>query len=408
MDKSVQKKKVYLIIILASFGYFVDIYDLLIFSIVRVKSFIDIGITNDEDMLRYTQYVLNMQMGGLLFGGIFWGIIGDKLGRVKVLFGSILIYSLANIANAFVNNIDSYAWIRLIAGIGLAGELGAGITLISETMSREKRGYGTMIVASTGVLGAVAAFYVSEIFSWRNAYIFGGILGLLLLFFRMGTFESKMFKESVNTEIKRGNLIMIFTSKERFLRFVKVILVGAPFWFIVGVFITLAPEFGKVLNATETLSAGRGILYSYIGISIGDIIAGLVAQKLKSRLKTVFVFQILTIIFSVIYLNSENITPKKFEFIAFFLGISTGYWATFVTIAAEQFGTNLRATVATSVPNFVRGSLIPITFLFNFIASKTNIITSSYITLFILCALTFYAIFTLKESFSKDLDYYEH
>lgn len=408
MDKSVQKKKVYLIIILASFGYFVDIYDLLIFSIVRVKSFIDIGITNDEDMLRYTQYVLNMQMGGLLFGGIFWGIIGDKLGRVKVLFGSILIYSLANIANAFVNNIDSYAWIRLIAGIGLAGELGAGITLISETMSREKRGYGTMIVASTGVLGAVAAFYVSEIFSWRNAYIFGGILGLLLLFFRMGTFESKMFKESVNTEIKRGNLIMIFTSKERFLRFVKVILVGAPFWFIVGVFITLAPEFGKVLHATETLSAGRGILYSYIGISIGDIIAGLVAQKLKSRLKTVFVFQILTIIFSVIYLNSENITPKKFEFIAFFLGISTGYWATFVTIAAEQFGTNLRATVATSVPNFVRGSLIPITFLFNFIASKTNIITSSYITLFILCALTFYAIFTLKESFSKDLDYYEH
>lgn len=408
MDKSVQKKKVYLIIILASFGYFVDIYDLLIFSIVRVKSFIDIGITNDEDMLRYTQYVLNMQMGGLLFGGIFWGIIGDKLGRVKVLFGSILIYSLANIANAFVNNIDSYAWIRLIAGIGLAGELGAGITLISETMSREKRGYGTMIVASTGVLGAVAAFYVSEIFSWRNAYIFGGILGLLLLFFRMGTFESKMFKESVNTEIKRGNLIMIFTSKERFLRFVKVILVGAPFWFIVGVFITLAPEFGKVLNATETLSAGRGILYSYIGISIGDIIAGLAAQKLKSRLKTVFVFQILTIIFSVIYLNSENITPKKFEFIAFFLGISTGYWATFVTIAAEQFGTNLRATVATSVPNFVRGSLIPITFLFNFIASKTNIITSSYITLFILCALTFYAIFTLKESFSKDLDYYEH
>ena len=406
MNPKSQKKNIILIIILASFGYFVDIYDLVIFSIVRVKSFTEIGI-KEAEMLSNTQFVLNMQMAGLLLGGIFWGIIGDKLGRVKVLFGSILIYSLANIANAFVQNIEMYAWIRLIAGIGLAGELGAGITLISETMSKEKRGYGTMIVATTGVLGAVAAFYISEISTWRNAYIIGGILGLVLLIFRMGTFESKMFKNAENSEISRGNLLMLFNSKERFLRFLKVILVGAPIWFLVGILITLAPEFGKVLHSTEPLSAGKGILYCYIGISLGDLMAGLLAQILKSRLKTVFIFQILIIIFASIYLNSENLTPEKFNILAFFIGIGTGYWATFATIAAEQFGTNIRATVATSAPNFVRGLLIPITLLFNYIASLSNLISAAYIMLFILCGLAFISIFTLKETFSKDLDYFE-
>ncbi len=406
MNPKSQKKNIILIIILASFGYFVDIYDLVIFSIVRVKSFTEIDI-KEAEMLSNTQFVLNMQMAGLLLGGIFWGIIGDKLGRVKVLFGSILIYSLANIANAFVQNIEMYAWIRLIAGIGLAGELGAGITLISETMSKEKRGYGTMIVATTGVLGAVAAFYISEISTWRNAYIIGGILGLVLLIFRMGTFESKMFKNAENSEISRGNLLMLFNSKERFLRFLKVILVGAPIWFLVGILITLAPEFGKVLHSIEPLSAGKGILYCYIGISLGDLMAGLLAQILKSRLKTVFIFQILIIIFASIYLNSENLTPEKFNILAFFIGIGTGYWATFATIAAEQFGTNIRATVATSAPNFVRGLLIPITLLFNYIASLSNLISAAYIMLFILCGLAFISIFTLKETFSKDLDYFE-
>lgn len=406
MNPNSQKKNIILIIILASFGYFVDIYDLVIFSIVRVKSFTEIGI-KEAEMLSNTQFVLNMQMAGLLLGGIFWGIIGDKLGRVKVLFGSILIYSLANIANAFVQNIEMYAWIRLIAGIGLAGELGAGITLISETMSKEKRGYGTMIVATTGVLGAVAAFYISEISTWRNAYIIGGILGLVLLIFRMGTFESKMFKNAENSEISRGNLLMLFNSKERFLRFLKVILVGAPIWFLVGILITLAPEFGKVLHSTEPLSAGKGILYCYIGISLGDLMAGLLAQILKSRLKTVFIFQVLIIIFASIYLNSENLTPEKFNILAFFIGIGTGYWATFATIAAEQFGTNIRATVATSAPNFVRGLLIPITLFFNYIASLSNLISAAYIMLFILCGLAFISIFTLKETFSKDLDYFE-
>lgn len=406
MNPNTQKKNILLIIILASFGYFVDIYDLVIFSIVRVKSFTEIGIS-EAKMLSSTQFVLNMQMAGLLLGGIFWGIIGDKLGRVKVLFGSILIYSLANIANAFVENIESYAWIRLIAGIGLAGELGAGITLISETMSKEKRGYGTMIVATVGVLGAVAAFYISEISTWRNAYIIGGILGLVLLIFRMGTFESKMFKNAENSEVSRGNLLMLFNSKERFLRFLKVIFVGAPIWFLVGILITLAPEFGKTLHSTEPLSAGKGILYCYIGISLGDLMAGLLAQVLKSRLKTVFIFQILIIIFASIYLNSENITPEKFSILAFFIGIGTGYWATFATIAAEQFGTNIRATVATSAPNFVRGLLIPITLFFNYLTSQSSLISAAYITLFILCGLALISIFTLKETFSKDLDYFE-
>lgn len=407
MNPTLQKKNVLFIIILASFGYFVDIYDLVIFSIVRVKSFTEIGITGEKEMLINTQFVLNMQMAGLLLGGILWGIIGDKLGRIKVLFGSIIIYSLANIANAFVHDINSYAGIRFIAGIGLAGELGAGITLISETMSKEKRGYGTMIVATTGVLGAVAAFYISELTSWRNAYIIGGIMGFILLAFRMGTFESKMFETAQNAEVPRGKISMLFNSKDRFLKFVKVILVGAPTWFLVGILITLAPEFGKALHATETLSAGKGILYCYIGISLGDLMAGLLAQVLKSRLKTVFIFQMLILIFSSVYLMSENITPQKFNIISFLIGIGAGYWATFATIAAEQFGTNIRATVATTTPNFVRGLLIPITFFFNFVATKTDLITSAFVTLFILCGLTLFSILTLKETFSKDLDYFE-
>ena len=353
------------------------------------------------------EYVLNMQMAGLLTGGILWGIIGDKYGRIKVLFGSILLYSLANIANAFVQDLHTYAIIRFIAGIGLAGELGAGITLVNETMDKNKRGYGTMIIATVGVLGAVAAFYIAEHFAWRNAYIAGGILGLLLLVLRVGTFESGMFHKTVVSNVKQGQIWMLFNNKERFLRYLYSLLIGLPIWFVVGIFITQAPEFGKALQSTVTLSAGKGILYTYIGISLGDFIAGLFAQMTKSRRLTVFIFQLGILATSFLFLTAQHITESRFIWLAFLMGLSVGYWATFVTIASEQFGTNLRSTVTTTAPNFVRGALIPSTLLFEYFVHKTNILTAGMIMITLLSAIAIFAVSQLKESFNKDLDYFE-
>jgi len=398
--------RVWLLVLVASLGYFVDIYDLVIFSIVRVQSFEDIGVPIDAMRLE-GEYVLNMQMIGLLLGGVLWGIIGDKFGRVKVLFGSILMYSLANIANGFVHDVHSYAWIRFIAGIGLAGELGAGITLVSESMPRGKRGYGTMLIAGIGVLGAIVAFYVTQHFDWRNAYFVGGAMGLVLLLMRVGTFESGMFTQVVQKDVIKGKFTMLFQTKERLLRYTYCLLIGLPIWFVVGILITQAPEFGRALGATETLSAGKGIMYAYIGISLGDIFAGLFAQITKSRKRAVFLFQLLIIGSSLWYLMSQGITPDKFVWLAFFMGFSVGYWATFVTIASEQFGTNLRATVATTAPNFVRGALVPSTFLFEFFVHQFHIIIAAIIMILLLSGIAIFALSQLKESFDRDLNYVE-
>jgi putative MFS transporter len=400
------KKNVALLVIVAALGYFVDIYDLLIFSIVRVKSLRDIGVAEDQ-MRHVGEYIINMQMGGLLLGGILWGILGDKYGRIKVLFGSILLYSLANIANGFVQEVHSYAIIRLIAGIGLAGELGAGITLVSETMSKEKRGYGTMIVAVVGLFGAVAARQVSHHYDWRNAYIVGGCLGFVLLFLRVGTFESGLYKHAASSNVSKGNFKMLFTDKQRFRKYLHCIMIGIPLWFVVGILITQSPEFGKALGATDTLDAGKGIMYSYIGISIGDILAGLLAQLTRSRRLAIFIFLMLSLGTVIFYLNSFGLTPERFVWLAFIMGLGVGYWATFVTIASEQFGTNIRATVTTTVPNFVRGSLIPITLIFEFFAGRFNIITAAYIVMLGLTGLALFSLSRLKETFSKDLDYLE-
>jgi MFS transporter, putative metabolite:H+ symporter len=406
MTQTGTKKNLWLIILVASLGYFVDIYDLVIFSIVRVPSFKDIGI-QEAAMRTDGEYVINMQMAGLLIGGFIWGIIGDKYGRLKVLFGSILLYSLGNIANGFVHDIHAYAIIRFIAGIGLAGELGAGITLVSESMSKEKRGYGTMIVAGIGVLGAAAAFFVSKHFDWRNAYFVGGGMGLLLLLMRVGIFESGMFTTASSTDVVRGKFSMIFATRERFLRYIYCLCIGLPLWFVVGILITQAPEFGKALGATEPLSAGKGIMLAYIGLSIGEVIAGFIAQMTKSRRLAILVFHILSVIVVFVYLNSKGITPERFSYMAFFLGLSVGYWASFVTVASEQFGTNLRATVTTTAPNFVRGALIPTTLLFEFFVHRFDIITAAYVMMAILTVIAIFSISQLKESFNKDLNYVE-
>lgn len=405
-EKQSDNKKVWLLVMIASLGYFVDIYDLIIFSIVRVQSFTAIGVPADEMRVK-GEFVLNMQMGGLLLGGIVWGVIGDKFGRLKVLFGSILLYSLANIANGFVQNVFMYGIIRFIAGIGLAGELGAGITLVSESMHKSKRGYGTMLVAGVGVLGAILAYFVSEEFDWRTAYFVGGGMGLLLLLLRVGSFESGLFKEQDKSEVVRGDISMLFTNRNRFKRYINCLCIGLPIWFVVGVLVTQAPEIGKALGASETLSAGKGVMFTYIGISIGDVLAGIFAQILKSRKKVVFICQLIIIASSLWYLLSVVITPNKFLGLAFIMGLGVGYWATFVTISAEQFGTNLRATVATTAPNFVRGALIPSTMIYGLLVNSFGIVPAAVTMVLVLSGIAIYSLMQLEESFDKDLDYLE-
>ena len=400
------KKNVTLIIIVAALGYFVDIYDLILFSVVRVKSLKELGVA-DDDLLSVGANIINSQMFGMLIGGILWGVLGDKKGRLSVLFGSIIVYSLANIANGFASSVAAYTVIRFIAGVGLAGELGAGITLVTETMSKENRGYGTMIVAGVGLFGAVAAALISDHYTWQTSYFIGGGMGLLLLFLRVGLAESGLFKEVKDSSIQRGNIFMLFNNAPRFKKYVCCILIGLPLWFVVGVLITFSPEFGKALNATGVLNAGKGIMYCYIGIAVGDIVAGFLCQILRSRKKVMFMFLVLTAIAITVYLSAEGLSPETFIWLSLFLGFASGYWATFVTIASEQFGTNLRATVTTTVPNFVRGSVVAITISFQFLKGEVGILQSAMIVGAVCLVIALTALSQLKETFNKDLDYVE-
>jgi MFS family permease len=394
-------------ILVASLGYFVDIYDLLLFSIVRVPSLKALGLKGTA-LTDTGISLLNIQMIGLLLGGVFWGMLGDKKGRLSVLFGSIFIYSAANFANGLVHSVTAYGICRFIAGLGLAGELGAGITLVAELMPKEKRGYATTTVAAVGVSGAVAAYFVANLFEWRTSFFVGGGLGLMLLLLRVGVAESGMFSQSKDAS-NRGNFFALFSSKNQFFKYIRCILIGVPFWMVIGIFITLSPEFGKVLGVQGDVNAGAAIAWCYGGIVVGDIISGLLSQYLKSRIKVVFIFLSLSVLGIVAFLLMRNLRLDHFYWLCGAIGLATGYWVIFMTIAAEQFGTNIRATVTTTVPNFVRGAVVPISFLFQqFRTFYSGSILMSGLTVAIICfGIAFLALSRMKETFHKDLDYVE-
>lgn len=398
--------KVALLVIVAALGYFVDIYDLVLFAVIRVESLKGIGITDPDAIFSNGVFLINMQMAGMLIGGILWGIFGDKKGRVAVLFGSILMYSLANIANGFVTDVTTYGIIRFIAGVGLAGELGAGITLVSETMSRENRGYGAMIVATVGILGAIVAAQVADKFSWQTAYFVGGGLGLVLLVLRIGVFESGMYKRMENAVVRKGDFRMLFRGR-RLGKYLNCILIGIPIWYIVAILVTFSPELGRALGVSGTLSAGKAIMYSYIGLSIGDLLSGTLSQLFKTRKKVVFWSITATLVMILTCLLARNISPGTYYFICVLLGVAAGYWAVFLTIASEQFGTNLRSTVTTTTPNFVRGSVVPVTFLFQWLAGSIGIIYSALLIGLATVAIAYWALYHLEETFGRDLDYIE-
>ena len=393
-------------VLVAALGYLVDMYDLFLFSVVRVPSLKALGTASDR-LLPDGIRLLNMQMAGLLLGGIFWGVLGDKRGRLSVLFGSILIYSLANIGNGFVTTLNQYALLRFVAGVGLAGELGAGITLVTEVLPRQIRGYGTTIVATMGVLGAIMAYFVADLFAWRNAYFIGGGLGLLLLVLRMNVFESPIFETLKQRQVKRGDLLMLFTNKTRFLKYLHCILVGLPIWFVVGILITFSPEFGQAMGLSAPVVAGKAVMLSFAGQVVGDVASGLLSQRLQSRKQVIFGFILLSLVFVGVYLLAPLRDTDAFYLVCVFLGVANGYWALFVTIAAELFGTNLRATVATTVPNFVRGAVIPLTWLFVLGKAQVGLLYSALGIGLLTGILALVALSFMEETFGKDLNYVE-
>ncbi len=398
-------------VIVAALGYFVDIYDLLLFTIVKAPSLRSIGST-DATMLADSTHVINWQMFGLLIGGIIWGVLGDKKGRLSVLFGSIILYSIANFLTGYIQTVDQYAWCRFAAGLGLAGELGAGITLVTELMPANKRGIGTSMVAGIGLSGAVVAYFTFQFTDqdWRLCYKVGGCLGILLLFLRMAVAESGMFKQIRQLNVKRGNFWMFFNDARRFRKYMLSILIGLPTWYVIGILVNQSDKFAGQLYGSTTIDSGRSIMFAYAAIALGDIAVGFVCQYFKSRKKGLFLYYILCIISLVIFFSSLNNSDARMYTICAALGFSTGFWAIFITMGAEQFGTNLRATAATTIPNMVRGALPLINLMFLNLFQKSwgwPLVNSGIVTGIVVMVVTLIAFYFTEETYHKDLNYLE-
>lgn len=392
-------------VVVAALGYLVDMYDLFLFSVVRVPSLKALNVPDDQ-LLTEGISLLNYQMAGMLIGGVLWGVIADKKGRLSVLFGSIIMYSLANIGNGFVTSLDQYAILRFIAGVGLAGELGAGITLVTEVLPKEIRGYGTTLVATLGVLGAILAYFVADLFAWRISYFVGGGMGLLLLVLRFNVFESGIFDKVKEKSIEKGNVMMILTNRARLSKYLMAILIGLPIWFVVGILITFSPEFG-IAKGIEGINAGKAVMLAFSGQVFGDIVSGLLSQYMKSRKKVIGIFILLSLAMVVGYLMIPIKDLFSFYTLCALLGFCNGYWTLFITIAAELFGTNLRATVATTVPNFVRGATIPLAALFVHFKPDLGVIQSGLVIGVATSAVALLALYFIEETFTKDMDYVE-
>jgi MFS family permease len=402
------KRAVYLAVTVAALGYFVDIYDLILFSIVRVPSLTSLGVAK-EQLSAVGLTLLNWQMIGMLTGGVLWGVIADKKGRLTVLFGSIIMYSLANVANGMVQDLPQYKLLRFIAGVGLAGELGAGITLVTEIMHRERRGWGTTVVAAVGLLGAVVGSLVASKIYWRHAYYVGGGLGFALLILRIGVAESGMFKGMAERkDVRRGDLLHLFGNGRRVLRYLAVIMVGVPIWYVLAILITLAPEMSRALGVPNPpQTAGTAVLWTYLGGAVGDLSSGALSQILRSRKKAMGTFLVITGLALVVYFGFGGHSRTVFYTACTMLGFGFGYWAVFVTNAAEQFGTNLRGTVTTTAPNFVRGMTVPVTIIYKELAPSQGTLNTAIWIGIVLLGIAAVSLWSLKETYGKDLDFVE-
>ncbi|MFY9288543.1 MAG: MFS transporter [Alphaproteobacteria bacterium] len=400
IDKGVQ-----FTILIAALGYFVDAFDLLLFSAVRVASLKSIGVP-ESDLLSTGVLLINVQMAGLVLGGFLWGILGDKFGRLSVLLGSIFIYSAASFANAFVDTVPAYTVWRFIAGVGLAGELGVGVALASEIMPQRYRGLGTAFIATIGMLGCVCAGLVADLMDWRTAYIVGGVLGFLLLFLRMRMKESNMYLTlAKKPKIKRGSLLVLLKPKP-LKRYAAIILVPLPLLVMLWIFVAFTPEFAKALGMTAVVQTGKAIMFAYIGMTIGDAASGIVSQLWHSRKKAIVLFIGMLAAAAFIHLTQNHDSAQMFYASCLLMGITGGYWILVIQMAAEQFGTNLRATVATSVPTMARGALlIPMTMAFKALVPVWGVIYSGAAIMALTLVLALVGLYCLKESFNADLDF---
>jgi len=410
METEKLSSKAKMLIAVAALGYFVDVYDLILFSVVRNPSLKSLGLSGSE-LLNQGLNLMNVQMGGMLLGGILWGVYGDKKGRKSVLFGSILLYSIANALNGFVTDLNTYWVLRFIAGIGLAGELGAGITLVNETLPASKRGIGTLIIAGVGAAGAVFAPIVAGLNPdpewWRTCYFIGGGMGLALLLLRLGTFESSMYQD-MHVDVPKGNFFQLFTSWPTFKKYLYCILMGLPIWYIIGILVFSAPEITQLIGIQGSVSGGDAIMYCYIGLSVGDFVSGALSQWFKSRNKVVLMYLLLAWALTLYFLYvATDISQVFANALITALGFFGGYWAVFLTASSEQFGTNIRMTVTTTVPNFVRGALIPISLLFKFLIPSLGLINAAAWVGVLCFSLAIFAISQLKDTFGKSLDFVE-
>ncbi|MBI1272891.1 MAG: MFS transporter [Alphaproteobacteria bacterium] len=393
-------------ILVCSLGWFVDIFDLILFSAIRVDSLRSLGLEGDAIVTKGA-LLLNMQFIGMLIGGLVWGIWGDKRGRIEILFGSILLYSIATIANAYVDTVAQYALCRFLAGLGLAGEIGASITLIAELMPKHTRGLGTGFAGAIGAIGGVVAGYVGTNIDWQSAYIIGGALGLILLFTRAKMAESDVFKRiEIKDSVSRGDLRLLVMNGHNLMRYISSILVGFPIFFLVAILMAFSPEIADALNIPGVL-ASRSITYGYSGLVLGEIAAALISQFLQSRKKVIFMWMGASVLLCIAMFVMAGMEVDMFYFIMFLMGISSGYWVIFNTAAAEQFGTNLRATVATTVPNLVRGSTVISTTLFVLLHEQFGILIATALVGFITFVAAFAGLLAIKESFGIDLNFYE-
>ena len=396
-------------VIVAALGYFVDVYDLLLFNIVRVPSLTDLGLSEKEISLVGGR-IYNFQQAGLLLGGILWGVLGDKRGRLSVLFGSIITYSLANLACGYVQSADMYAWLRFAAGFGLAGELGAGITLVSEVLPRHLRGYGSSVVASVGLLGAVAAFLTVQVTgNWRLTYLIGGGLGLALLVLRFGVLESGMYREVAKSAVKRGNWGTFFTNRNRFLRYLRCMGISLPTYFVIGLLATFGNEFGKAAGIETPILPGKCVLYTFIGMAAGDLFSGFFSQWLRSRRATIGWMMAFTAVFAVVFLSGAISSSTAFYLVCGCMGFGIGYVAMFLTVTAESFGTNLRATATTSVANNVRATTLLSIPAFQYLKTIPALGTLGAGAIVGLFCFTIgaWSLWGIDETYGKELDYVE-
>ena len=412
-------------VIVAALGYFVDIFDLVLFGMVRESSLKSIGVIEPELLTNYGLMLDNWQMGGMLLGGIFWGILGDKRGRLTVLFGSIITYSIANIGNGLVESVEWYSFFRFIAGFGLAGELGAGITLVNEVMTKEKRGIATAFVAATGIFGAVVGGFlvggiesitkslnITSFESWRIAYFVGGGMGIILLVLRISVVESSIYNSVKHEKSSLGNISILFKNKELRLRYISIIIIGFPIWYLVQLYAKYSPELvsavGLKLSNPEA-TARHAIMIIYLGLTVGDLASGLISNYLQSRKKALRLFLLLVLGGLMLFWTAGIYSEFMFFLSIGIIGFAAGYWAIFMSTAAESFGTNIRSTVTNTAPNFVRGSVIIINGMFFLLGSYFGLgtVIANLVIGLLIMVLAFWALRNLKETFHSDLDYME-